>query len=139
MHITRFVYVSSIKKVSSLSIIIIVIIIIIISDGSVIMLNTSLIDRAYNEITTWQKNIFLVPYGKNGRDFIDQLTKHINDWNDNTEMGYISLKAAKQEIESQRTSRMSGQEITTMERRRNQHTSAGGTINTKTSKTVSEI
>ena len=39
-------------------------------------------------------NTFLVPYGKTGRDFIDQLTKHINDWNNGTEIQHIALKAA---------------------------------------------
>ena len=51
------------------------------SDGEIITINSSLIDEAYTEITTWRKNTFLVPYGKTGRDFIDQLTKHIDDWN----------------------------------------------------------
>lgn len=64
------------------------------SDGVEMMLNTSSIDTAYNEITTWRKNTFLVPYGKTGRDFIEQLTKHINDWNKKTEMQHIALKAA---------------------------------------------
>ena len=48
-------------------------------DGEMIMLDASLIVKAYNEIITWRKNSFLVPYGKTGRDFIDQITKHIND------------------------------------------------------------
>ena len=43
------------------------------SDGEIITISSSLIDGAYNEITTWRKNTFLVPYGKIGRDFIDQL------------------------------------------------------------------
>ena len=42
---------------------------------------TSTIDKAYDEISQWRKNTFLVPYGKTGRDFIDKLTEHINDWN----------------------------------------------------------
>ena len=63
------------------------------SDGVEIMLNTSSIDTAYNEITTWRKNMFLVPYGKTGRDLIERLTKHINDSNNNTEMQHITLKA----------------------------------------------
>ena len=46
-----------------------------------ITITTATIDDAYNEVTTWRKNTFLVPYGKTGRDFIDQLTKHIDDWN----------------------------------------------------------
>ena len=64
------------------------------SDGEIITINSSLIDRAYNEITTWRKNTFLVPYGKIGRDFIDQLSKHINDWNNGAAMQHLALKAA---------------------------------------------
>ena len=63
-------------------------------DGEMIMLDASLIVKAYNEIITWRKNSFLVPYGKTGRDFIDQITKHINDWNNGTEMQHNALKAA---------------------------------------------
>ena len=46
---------------------------------------TSTIDKAYDEISQWRKNTFLVPYGKTGRDFIDKLTEHINDWNNEAE------------------------------------------------------
>ena len=49
------------------------------SDGAEIWLNTIAIAKAYNEVTTWRKNTFLVPYGKIGRDFIDQVAKHNND------------------------------------------------------------
>ena len=45
------------------------------SSGKLITVNSSVIINAYNEITAWRKNTFLVPYGKIGRDFIDQLTK----------------------------------------------------------------
>ena len=41
-----------------------------------------------------EKNTFLVPYGKTGRDFIDQLTKHIDDWNNRSPMQHLALKAA---------------------------------------------
>ena len=58
------------------------------------MLDASLIFKAYNEIITWRKNSFLVPYGKTGRDFIDQTTKHIRDWNNETEIQLIAWKAA---------------------------------------------
>ena len=44
------------------------------SDGSLIVIPTSIITDAYNEIVTWRKNVFLVPYGKTGREFIDQVT-----------------------------------------------------------------
>ena len=64
------------------------------SDGNAIVISTSVITDAYNEIATWRKNVFLVPYGKVGRDFIDQVTLHINDWNSGSDNQHISLKAA---------------------------------------------
>lgn len=54
---------------------------------------TSDITNAYDEITTWKKNVFLVPYGKLGRDFIDLITMHINDRNSCSESQHVSLKA----------------------------------------------
>ncbi|CAB4003346.1 Hypothetical predicted protein [Paramuricea clavata] len=62
-------------------------------DGRTIVISTSDITDAYDEITTWKKNVFLVPYGKIGRDFIDQITMHINDWNSGSENQHVSLKA----------------------------------------------
>ena len=46
-------------------------------NGAPILIQTSDITEAYNEIISWRKNVFLVPW-KLGRDFIDQLTMHIN-------------------------------------------------------------
>ena len=63
------------------------------SDGRTIVISTSDITDAYDEITTWKKNVFLVPYGKIGMDFIDQITMHINDWNSGSENQHVSLKA----------------------------------------------
>ena len=64
------------------------------ADGSIITVNSSTIINAYDEITRWRKNTFLVPYGKVWRDFIDQLTQHINDWNNASQTQHIALKAA---------------------------------------------
>ena len=57
-----------------------------------ITITTAKIDDAYNEVRTWRKNT-LVPYSKTGRDFIDQLTKHIDDWNNRSPMQHLVLKA----------------------------------------------
>ena len=62
-------------------------------DGAPIRIQTSSITTAYNEIISWRKNVFLVPYGKIGRDFIDQLTMLINQWNNKSEKQHIALKA----------------------------------------------
>ena len=37
--------------------------------------------------------MFLLPYGKIGREFIDQLTMHINQWNNKLDKQHIALKA----------------------------------------------
>ena len=59
-----------------------------------ITITTATIDDAYIEVTTWRKNTFLVPYGKTGRDFIDQLRNHIDDWNNRSPTQYLALNAA---------------------------------------------
>ena len=59
-----------------------------------ITITTATIDDAYNEVTKWRKNTFLIPYGKTGRDFIDQLKKLIDDWNNRSPMQHLALKAA---------------------------------------------
>ena len=64
------------------------------SDGSLIVIPTSIISDAYDEILTWRKNVVLGPYGKIGRRFIDQVALHINDWNCSSDNQHISLKAA---------------------------------------------
>ena len=59
-----------------------------------IVLSSSTIINAYSEIVRWKKNVFLVPYGKIGRDFIDEVTSHINDWNNSSDNCHVYLKAA---------------------------------------------
>ena len=64
------------------------------ADGTIITVHSSTIIKAYDEITQWRKNTFLVPYGKVGREFIDQLTQHITEWNNASHAQHIALKAA---------------------------------------------
>ena len=64
------------------------------TNGGIIWMTTSTIANAYEEITRWRKNTFLVPYGKIGKEFIDQLKMHIMDWNNGSENQHIALKAA---------------------------------------------
>ena len=64
------------------------------SDGSVVIILSSTIINAYDWIVTWRENVFLLPYGKTGRDFIDQVTLHINEWNNDSENQHVSQKAA---------------------------------------------
>ena len=56
-------------------------------------MQTSVVTNACNEIATGTKNVFLVPYGKTGRNFIDQVTSHINEWNNGANCQQIALLA----------------------------------------------
>ena len=62
-------------------------------NGSPISIQTSSIINAYDEIISWKNNVFLLPYGKIGREFIDQLSMHINQWNNKSDKQHIALKA----------------------------------------------
>ena len=62
-------------------------------NGILINIQSSDIIKAYKEIILWRKNVFLVPYGKIGKEFIDQLTTHVNQWNSKSEQQHIALKA----------------------------------------------
>ena len=54
----------------------------------------STIEKAYDEISKWRKDTFLVPFGKTGKEFIDTLKELINKWNNDSEMEFIALKVA---------------------------------------------
>ena len=63
------------------------------NNGLTISIQTSTIIDGYDEIISCKKDKFLVPYGKIGRDFIDQLTIHINQRNNKSDKQHIALKA----------------------------------------------
>ena len=63
-------------------------------EGRSIIVNVSIIENAYDEISKWRKNTFLVPFGKTGKEFIDTLKELINKWNNGSEMEFIALKVA---------------------------------------------
>ena len=62
-------------------------------NGSTIFIQTASIVNACDEIISWKKNVFLVPYGRIGRDFVDLLTMYINQWNNKSDKQQIALKA----------------------------------------------
>ena len=49
------------------------------------------LQKAYNEIVKWQKNMFLLPRGNVGRDFIVELTRLINLFNNKTDWESVAL------------------------------------------------
>ena len=50
------------------------------------------VNQIYEKIVFWRSNLFLLPTGKSGRNFILELTRLINAWVDNSAMKDISLK-----------------------------------------------
>ena len=50
-------------------------------EGRSIFVNVLPIENAYDEISKWRRNTFLVPFGKTGKEFIDTLKEQINKWN----------------------------------------------------------
>ena len=51
------------------------------------------LDLAYEQIVYWRQNLFLLPSGKSGKDFIREITRLINCWIDNTALKPIALKS----------------------------------------------
>ena len=51
-----------------------------------------LITKTYDEVIHWRKNLFKVPSGKAGKDFITELTSWLNHFNIGTDFRRISLK-----------------------------------------------
>ena len=53
-----------------------------------------IISAAYEEIVHWKPNMFLVPSGASGKEFVKETTRLINAWNSNNKyLKRISLKA----------------------------------------------
>ena len=52
----------------------------------------SQIDSAYNEVIKWRKNIFTVPKGKVGRQFVEELTLWLEHFNESSVFQCIALK-----------------------------------------------
>ena len=47
--------------------------------------------NAYQEVTRWRRNIFYLPTGKAGENFIEELTKVINQFNTGSSFESVSL------------------------------------------------
>lgn len=52
------------------------------------------IDEAYQVIVHWRRNIFKVPQGKTGKDFIYELSKFFKEYANDTMLESVALKAA---------------------------------------------
>ena len=50
------------------------------------------INDAYEKMTVWRKNMFQLPKGHQGKEFIKEMTKQINLWTSNSPLRHISIK-----------------------------------------------
>ena len=51
------------------------------------------INEAYEKVVYWQKNIFELPKGKNGKDFVNEMTTWIDRWSNKTKYREFAFKA----------------------------------------------
>ena len=50
------------------------------------------INNAYNEIFKWRKNLFKLPSGNAAKKFVNELSKWLEHYNNNTQLQGIALK-----------------------------------------------
>ena len=55
---------------------------------------TDAVDKAYNEAVHWKRNLFMVPSGKAGKQFVKELARLFQAFADQTPLERIALKAA---------------------------------------------
>jgi len=51
------------------------------------------LDNIYERIVYWRKNLFLLPSGSSGKQFIRETTRLVNSWIDETPLKDFSFKA----------------------------------------------
>ena len=51
------------------------------------------IERCYEVIVTWRKNLFMLPNGQSGKNYIREITRLINAWTENSPLKDIAWKA----------------------------------------------
>jgi len=54
---------------------------------------SSRLDKAYEEVVNWKRNLFEVPRGKAGTDFVSEVSRLIEAYNDATALESIAMKA----------------------------------------------
>ena len=52
-----------------------------------------IINAIYEECVKWKKNLFLLPSGRIGKDFVDEMTRLIHEWINDSPLHEIALKA----------------------------------------------
>ena len=52
-----------------------------------------IVSAIYEESSKWKRNLFLLPSGSAGKKFIDECTRMINAWNNNTPLCAVAIKA----------------------------------------------
>lgn len=54
---------------------------------------TNDLDKAYEKIVFWKKNLFILPTGNAGKNYIKEVTKLLNAWTQDSPLRQVSLKA----------------------------------------------
>ena len=54
---------------------------------------TQIIDSAYEECVKWKRNLFMLPTGRIGNEIVDEMTRLIDEWINDSPLKQLSLKA----------------------------------------------
>jgi len=54
---------------------------------------TKNVNNVYEKIVYWKKNLFMLPTGKAGKVYIDEMTKLLNSWSNETSLMNVAFKA----------------------------------------------
>ena len=65
------------------------------------------INRIYNKIVYWKRNLFMLPFGKSGKTYIDQVTYLLNEWLHDSPLSNISIKMVMPQLLLQKPSKSS--------------------------------
>ena len=51
------------------------------------------LNTVYDKIVYWKKNLFILPSGRGGKQYVKELTRIINSWTNNSPLRTIAMKA----------------------------------------------
>lgn len=54
---------------------------------------TNVINECYEKIVFWRKNLFMLPNGSTGKNYIREVTRLLNAWKENSPISNLSMKA----------------------------------------------
>ena len=77
----------------------------VIVESSTTITEENAVSEAYEEIVKWKRNLFDIPKGNLGKRFIEEMTKHLNNWTATNENKSLQLAMVMPSLLLQRTAK----------------------------------